>query len=478
MEKYDVAIIGSGMGGLFSGALLAKAGYNVAVFEKQSYPGGLCSSFNNGGYIFDVAVDAIGGLKSGELLHSLSSRLGILEKLDTIALDPVRRTIFPDFYIDIPPEIERHKNDLKERFPEEAPGLDGLFDIMEHIYNMSMLSANGTAFSDSFGLIKWIGKDFESLLNEYVSDLKLKAVLSSYSTFLGLPASKVSAIAAVNTLMHYVKGGAYRIGGGMISLANELVSVIESAGGQVFLSEEVINISYSENKIAGIVTDKGRIVIANQIVSDIAPKHLLSSILDENIIDEDKVSRVDSMKVSGSFVIAYIGADASSIDVSHAPSSIGYFTSFEVDSMLNRGNDISFGMSMPSLVDPSVAPSGNHNIVMHFPLCDGVTVDRNEITDKMIKLAENIIPGLSNGIKFCRVADAGTILRYTANSEGAAYGWSQKAGFYGNLPFLRDLVENLHIVGHWAGLGGGIMPSAISAIKTAEKISGKQLLEK
>ena len=53
------------------------------------------------------------------------------------------------------------------------------------------------------------------------------------------------------------------------------------------------------------------------------------------------------------------------------------------------------------------------------------------------------------------------------------HGWEQSSGFLKNLPLMRNIAGNLHVVGHWAGYGGGVMPSMLSAYRVAKNIIGE-----
>ena len=69
MEEYDVVIIGSGLGGLSCGTMLAKDGYKVCVLERNKQIGGTLQTYVRDRNIFDSGVHYIGGLEPGQNLH-------------------------------------------------------------------------------------------------------------------------------------------------------------------------------------------------------------------------------------------------------------------------------------------------------------------------------------------------------------------------------------------------------------------------
>lgn len=476
MEKYDVIVIGAGFGGLVSAAFLSKAGYRVAVFEKGSYAGGLCASFKNAGYTFDVAVDAIGAMKEGELIRNIIKELEIESKLDLIRLEPIKRNIFPDLTLDIPGSTSGYRETLIKSFPSEKEGINGLFSLMGDIYRQSIASIFTGSSNGFSSYYDWLGKPFAALLDDYLTNKKLKAVLSSYCNYLGLPSSQVSSILVVNTLMHYLEGGAFRIGGGMQKLTDALVGSIEKNSGMVFCNRGVKKILANAGAATGIITEKDEAFQAKHIISDMDLKTVMSTMVDRGEVEDEKSERIKELEVSASFVIAYLGAEID-LDEREVASSIGYFPSYETDDMLNMNKNISYGLSIPSITDPATSPEGCHTFIIYWPLCkEARGVNRERITDVLIESVNQIIPGFSKRIALRRIADAGTFSRYTGNSNGAAYGWSQKAGFYMNLPVCRNIMDNFHVVGHWAGFGGGMLPVAISALKAVSEITNKKMV--
>ena len=69
----DVIVIGAGIGGLTAGALLAKRGYRVKVFDQAWVPGGCASTFKRRGFTFDVGATQVAGLEPGGIHHRIFS---------------------------------------------------------------------------------------------------------------------------------------------------------------------------------------------------------------------------------------------------------------------------------------------------------------------------------------------------------------------------------------------------------------------
>ncbi|PKP15167.1 MAG: all-trans-retinol 13,14-reductase, partial [Bacteroidetes bacterium HGW-Bacteroidetes-23] len=86
-KKYDVVIVGSGLGGLVSAIILAKEGKSVCVLEKNNQFGGNLQTFVRDKTIFDTGIHYIGGLSEGQNLHNYFSYIGIMEHLKLKKMD-------------------------------------------------------------------------------------------------------------------------------------------------------------------------------------------------------------------------------------------------------------------------------------------------------------------------------------------------------------------------------------------------------
>src|SRR5690349_5876518 len=85
--QYDIVIVGSGLGGLACGAILAREGKSVCVLEKNKQIGGALQTFVRKRVIFDSGVHYVGGLDEGQNLYQLFKFLGIIEKMKMRKLD-------------------------------------------------------------------------------------------------------------------------------------------------------------------------------------------------------------------------------------------------------------------------------------------------------------------------------------------------------------------------------------------------------
>ena len=93
-QKSQAVVIGAGIGGLTAGALLAKRGYEVTIFDQAIVPGGCASTFKRQGFTFDVGATQVAGLEPGGIHHRIFEELEI-ELPEASYCDPACAVFLP-----------------------------------------------------------------------------------------------------------------------------------------------------------------------------------------------------------------------------------------------------------------------------------------------------------------------------------------------------------------------------------------------
>ena len=85
--QFDIIVIGSGLGGLECGAMLAREGMGVCVTEQADVPGGCLQSFSRRGHAIDTGMHYIGSMQAGGIMRRYFEYFGILGSLRLRPLD-------------------------------------------------------------------------------------------------------------------------------------------------------------------------------------------------------------------------------------------------------------------------------------------------------------------------------------------------------------------------------------------------------
>ncbi len=118
-EKFDVIVIGAGLGDLSAAAYLAKAGKKVLILEHHAVPGGYAHEFRRGKYRFEVALHALDGAVPGGWAYPALKELSVLDAVPFKRMDPFYTAKFPHHEIHAHADIVAYEAELVKNFPHE-----------------------------------------------------------------------------------------------------------------------------------------------------------------------------------------------------------------------------------------------------------------------------------------------------------------------------------------------------------------------
>jgi len=464
-NKYDVIIIGAGIGGLIAGCFLSKAGKKVLIVEKNDRVGGCCVSFERRGFKFDAGANIIGSCGKNHILGSIFEKLDL--NIDFIKFNPTDRVHFPGRTIDIPAGVDAVIANLKKEFHKESTNIDSFFNLVTQTGN-NLIAANL--------FIKYKNMTYSDLLNHFFQDSLLKNILCFGCGYLGLLPSKLSALSALFLLRSFVVEGAYYPKGGAQIFSDSIADKIREYGGDILLRKKVEKIICKNKRVEGVFINKDNFIKADYVISNADARHTFYDLIGiENIKDDTRlVRKLSKFKPSGSFFVSFIAINQ---HYSLEGKDGWYFDSYDVEKDFNK----LIYVHIPTLMDNSLAPKGKHILKIGTPFLSNFDDIKNwkkvkkELSIKNIGLLERILPGIKESIEFYESASPMTIYKYTFNFQGALFGWEQcPAQVFANaFPSSSDTIENFLLAGHWTFPGGGIVSVAFSGMIAAQKILKK-----
>jgi phytoene dehydrogenase-like protein len=464
-SKYDVVIIGAGIGGLVCGCYLAKAGMKVLIIEKNDKVGGCCVSFKRGRFRFDAGAHIIGSCNARGVMHNLLRRLNIDQKF--IRMEPAEQMHFPYHTIKIPSDYKSYICLLQNLFPNEKK-IEKFFEV---IIKISRLTAyRNEEFADL---------TYQQLLDRYLRDDKLKAILSGQAGFLGVTPANVAAVPMSAMLVSYLRDGAYYPYGGAGSLAEKLKDRFKMLGGKVCVNTYATDIQTNKlglNKV--VAKDKKNyeyVFYSDKIVSDIDMRYTLFNLLKKKEMPKDIAQIVKHSTETPSLKILYIGTKLNKNII--AKKTGWHFSSYDI----NKTFIDCVYITAPSLYDTSATAQG-FSVLEVFQMTskdeasargDKISYKKN-LEERLLKRLFQIIPELKNNVIVKEFATPRTIENFTGNRDGSVYGWALTVGQYRrNESIARELYKYIQFVGHWTNPGGGVLSVAISGYNTARNIMRK-----
>lgn len=276
LEGKNVLIIGSGIGGLSAGILLAGLNYRVTIAEKNPVPGGLMRSYRRAGIDCPVGVHYVGALGNKEPLGKMFAALGInvQEIFSRMGSEGVTdRYIFDDFSFDLPANIEAYEKNLRDSFPDENQAINVLMnnlrEISQRMLDPAFLLNQGDPFQNM---------DYLQPLGEFLDKLgaspRLRVVISVPCQLVGVEPAECPLILHHMVLAAYLFS-AWRLKENGARMTDAFVRRFEQLGGKLLLNDEVEKITLKEKTVAGARLKSGREIAADFIISDIHPKILL-----------------------------------------------------------------------------------------------------------------------------------------------------------------------------------------------------------
>ena len=494
-DAYDTIIVGSGIGGLTSAALLAAAGKKVLLVERHDRPGGYAHGFSRKQYLFDSGVHLTSGCgpqgyNNGQFIHQVLKAVGIQDQVEFISVNPYGRTLFPGLAVNLPQGLEPLIAELTQAFPDQGEALQALMKVCLALTEEISMANDVMPVSDPATiqaklptLFRYRRTTLKSALDDYLSDGRLKAVLASLWPYLGLPPSRLSFLYWSIMFIGYTVDGAYYCKGSFQNFANALATGIKSQGGEVLYKMGVRRIEVDQGQVKGVMLDNGQHIAAPIVISNADMRQTVYSMVGAEHFTALFIKKLQRARSSSSIFVVYIATDLdlTKLDVAHESF---YFDSFDHEASYTTalsGKANWFSATVPTLIDPSLAPAGEHLIMLTTLVAyDAVRswkAAKQNYQDRILAMAEVHIPGLKDHLLWIESGTPRTMERYTLNEYGAAYGWEPSPEQIGpNRPGNESSIGGLYFAGHWSAPGGGVYGVTVSGVQTAQAILGSKNL--
>lgn len=492
--KSRCVVIGSGLGGLATAAVLAREGYEVTVVEQSHRVGGCLQCFSREGSRFETGMHFVGSLDEGQVLRHYLNYLGIWERLkfdrlDTQGYDVVglrgERFAFANGH---GPMVEA----LATRFPHEREGLRRFWQLADSVAQSSpyyrLPDAHGEARTKGgdFPSFRLFSTSVDEVLESVIGDELLREVLmgniSLYAARRGVTPFSTCAFIA-----NFYNNSAFRVVGGSETIADALVEVMVGAGGTVRTNSRVLKVRCSEGRAQGVVLEDGTCLPADLVVSDVHPSQL-KDWFDEHELRPVYHSRIGTM--------------------ANTTSAFSLFLKFKPQSMPYMNHNY-YGFACPSPWDmasyteadwprgylymhhchqlhPQWADSG---VVLAYMSVDELAEWRDTLTGRrgssyedfkrrkamrLLAAVEKDFPGIGSQIASYYTATPLTYRDYTLTPEGSMYGLERdvKRGLAGRVDY-RTKIPNVLLVGQNIN-AHGMLGVLVGVLKVCGHILGDE----
>jgi prolycopene isomerase len=331
-------------------------------------------------------------------------------------------------------------------------------------------------------LLRYRRKSGREFLDSHFKDPLLKHILLFDAR------KDCSVFTCAGPVMWAIKGDLCCIEGqGVEALPKLFVKSYKAYGGRILFNTLVKKIMVENGKTSGVRLEGGEEIRSRYVISNGDALSTFKHLVGRDLLPARFVRAIESKKLSGATFTLYMGVDLDLKELGFDGAPIHYYNTIEEDpwkEMDNGKGDLEKGkitIRMDSIKNPMFAPEGKHTVVVSvsvpyelFTEGDGISPRYKEIkqetADKIMTIAEKVIPGLSNSVVFVDGSTPVTYERETLNCRGAAMGWYLSAKDISRFRSQKTPIGNLYQAGHWTFPGGGVPMVILSGINAARLV--------
>ena len=257
----SVCIMGGGLSGLMTGAILSKEGFRVIVLEKNAIIGGGLQSFRRGDYLFDTGMHCFGGMGENGQIRLICRYLGIEDKVEVVPRCDTLMDVGSGLRLTLPfgPRawVERWSRAMgallgREQVPMVRQQLERYLKTMydltcqEPLYHLRP--------TDNDYQIPDLSVSAKELIDSSIDLPMLRSIMPYLSLFYAGRENSPAMLHSLISCSHI--NGTYAFKHGSLSFANVLADLIKQAGGEVHTCEEVTSVEVDNRQVTCVKTVK------------------------------------------------------------------------------------------------------------------------------------------------------------------------------------------------------------------------------
>lgn len=461
--KKKVVVIGSGLGGLSSGVVLAKNGYEVTVLEQGTVPGGCLQCFCRHGVKFETGMHFIGSADEGQILNKMMRYLEIDDKLALSRLDTDRYNVvsLQGQQFEFANGKEAFVSRMSSYFPSQTDNLVRYCRLVDSISAASSLHTLKYGATDNAVTAEFQLRSVNDVIEEVITDPLLQKVLVGDLPLYAAVRDKTP-FSIHAFIMDFYNQSAFRFVGGSDVLIRALSGVLGKYGGEVRTRSKVTRIVCDASQAIGVEINGSQFLEADYVISTAHPMRTMELLRDTHLIRPAFRSRIKHIPqtVGGFSVYLHFKADK-------VPYMNHNFFGYNTDTPwgCEQYDEVSWPMGYlyMHICEAPLQAFARSGVILSYmrmdelaPWLDTTVGCRGEDYDafvrerawRLILSVDRQFPGIKDNIEHFYVSSPLTYRDYTGTQDGSIYGIAKDItlGSAGRVPH-KTRIPNVFMAG-------------------------------
>jgi len=482
-----VIIIGAGIAGLSCGCYLQMNGIQTEILEAGDLPGGLCTSWHRGPYVFDGCLRWLMGAQPPSAFYQIWMELGAINGRKVFIHDEILHIEWADGKIlRVPADLDKLAREFKQLAPEDGALIDQLMRDARRCSPLEPPLENPLELMNPFEKTK-LGLRYLFMvpavmryknlpITEYVARYKNRVLREALQIVVGN--EQMSALVLVMLLAFRTRNNTGFVAGGSWDFAMAIADRYKRLGGTLRLNTRVASVKVENNRAAGVQCADGTFVSAATVVSCADGHTTIFKMLDGKFVDKNLRYIYDHCPTFPPILQISLGIKAVFPEAPHTLNlSVREPLAVDDRTSHNRLEVETFGAAS------GLCPAGTTVMTVRLQTnyeywrqlkkndVPRYRAEKRRIFQATVATLEQRFPGLTSQIERSDIATPATFVRYTGNWQGSYEGWLPTPRILGRrIPYSLPGLKHFYMAGHWVVAGGGLPAAALSGRYVAQLV--------
>jgi phytoene dehydrogenase-like protein len=484
--EEKVVIIGAGIAGLSCGCYLQMCGIPTEILEAGALPGGLCTSWHRGPYVFDGCMRWLIGAQPPSTFHQIWNELGAIRGKKVFIHDEMLRIEgLGGQTLHISTDLDKLAEEFKRIAPEDAAMIDQLMRDARRcaplepplvpLELMPILAKSRLGLS-ILPMVPTILRYKNVRIPNYVARFKNKLLREALQIIVGN--DDMSALVLVMLLAFRTRNNTGFVAGGSWDFAMAIAERYKKLGGTLRLKTRVAKIEVENNRATGVRADDGNLIPAATVVSCADGHTTIFKMLGGKFVDKRIRFLYEQCKTFPPILQISLGIKKSFPDAPHTlnlllaePLAVDDRTRYKRLEVETFGSES--GLCPEGSTVMTVRLQTHFDFWMNLKKSElpKYRAEKRRLVEQVTGVLDRRFPGLAAGVENSDIATPATFMRYTGNWQGSYEGWLPTPGVLGRpISYTLPGLKNFFMAGHWVVAGGGLPSAALAGRYAAQLV--------